>query len=279
MVKTSNKTIYSLPDKELNRILKFLNLKNKDILDKIKSVDKLYLLVIKNLDFYCQQYKKKYKTDPLIHISKKKMYKSKLKKPMYDNQFGENPLNYNPQGLWYACGNAWMNKNNNKTNIKGLKLIQYIYQIDISRINIKKIKTIKQLNSFMNKYKKSIKNINKIIEYLDWKRIYNDYDGLQICPFIKDKIKYGNELKYISDKVPFDKKILINKIIINKIKNKPNSVKDINKIPNKIRTFIVKILNNKIDIKQLIFIWCIGWEVSSGVVWKNYRNIKLTQLF
>ena len=74
-----------------------------------------------------------------IHKSNTPLIKSKLI-PKYENQFGTNKLFYNPKGLWYSCNNKWDGEN------------QYIYNLDISKLNILKINTLKELDEFNTHY-------------------------------------------------------------------------------------------------------------------------------
>ena len=203
-----------------------------------------------------------------LHLSRILIQKQKLK-PIYANQFGSNPLFYNPKGLWYSCGNEWIIKN--KLNIEG----KFLYSLDFSKLNILKISTLDALDEF-NKtyYNAKFKNISNII---NWDKVYKKYDGLQICPYL---IKNSN-MKFIhfGDLISFDDKIIINNIIVNKLKNIQHT-NDIEKFDNiqKLKQFLTQIQKGIITEKEIYRLWCVGWEVGSGVIWKNYKKLKLEEI-
>ena len=194
-----------------------------------------------------------------LHLSKKPILKKNLK-PIFGNQFETNKLFYNPKGLWFADNNCWIVNNNLSIETK------YLYKLDISKLSIYKISKLSELDRFIKKYYNP--NRNSIAETVDWKRVYNDYDGIMICPYlIKNKtlISIHHDLSF-TDKTIVNDIILGNKNIIPK-KFKPN-----------IRTFLEKVKAGKIKEKIVNRLWYVGWEVSSGVIWKNYRKLKLTQI-
>ena len=89
-----------------------------------------------------------------------------------------------------------------------------------------------------------------------------------VCPYlIKNKtlISMHHDLSF-KDKTIANDIILGNKTIIPK-KFKPT-----------IRTFLEKVKAGKINKKIVNRLWYVGWEVSSGVIWKNYKKLNLTQI-
>ena len=106
-------------------------------------------------------------------------------------------------------------------------------------------------------FKKYENNAGKTpVESMNWNQIYKDYDGLEICPYLT--MKYGKLFQEIHYTLSFKQKIDI-------------AEKKLGKIPAGIK----KELNQLFEDNPKYFkrIWCIGWEVGSGVIWKNYAKI------
>jgi len=140
--------------------------------------------------------------------------------PKYENQFGSNKLFYNPKGLWYSCNNKW---NNDR---------KYNYNVNISNLHILKIKTLKELDEFNINYFNP--NFNSISTIINWDKVYQTYDGLEICPYlIKNKVMKS---LHFSDngEITFNDKTIINDIILGKRTN----------IPKKYNTDITNFLQN-----------------------------------
>jgi len=192
-----------------------------------------------------------------IHKSNTPLIKSKLI-PKYENQFGTNKLFYNPKGLWYSCNNKWDGET------------PYIYNLDISKLNILKIKTLKELDEFNTHYFNP--NFNSMSNIINWDKIYKTYDGLEICPYlIKNKV-----MKYLhfSDTLTFNDKTIINDIILGKITNIPEKYNS--NLTNFLKNIQKKTITDKSIFKQILRIWCIGWAIPSGVIWKNYKKLDFT---
>jgi len=64
-----------------------------------------------------------------LHASTNKITKTDLK-PIYGNNFGTNPLFYNPKGLWYTCGET-----NWKEYIKNLDSEYFLYKVDTTDLD------------------------------------------------------------------------------------------------------------------------------------------------
>ena len=179
--------------------------------------------------------------------------------PKYENQFGSNKLFYNPKGLWYSCNNKW---NNDR---------KYNYNVNISNLHILKIKTLKELDEFNINYFNP--NFNSISTIINWDKVYQTYDGLEICPYlIKNKVMKSLHFSN-NDEITFNDKTIINNIILGKRKNIPKKYNT--DITNFLQNIQNKTIKDKFIFKQISRIWCIGWEIPSGVIWKNYKKLEL----
>lgn len=118
-------------------------------------------------------------------------------------------LTLKPNGLWFACGNAWL-----KFVIEE-KLWEtsynYLYEIDVDSSKIIYIRTLKEYDDFVDKYsfihkeKTYTPPIGKLpgqwIEHsyvlIDWQKVQKDeYNGLIICPSLIKKVwkKYKGDI-------------------------------------------------------------------------------------
>ena len=197
-----------------------------------------------------------------IHASDTLINKNNLI-PKYENQFGSNKLFYNPKGLWYSCNNIW---NNDR---------KYNYNINISKLNILKIKTLKELDEFNINYFNP--NFNSISTIINWDKVYQTYDVLEICPYlIKNKVMKS---LHFSDngEITFNDKTIINDIILGKRTNIPKKYNT--DITNFLQNIQNKTIKDKSIFKQISRIWCIGWEIPSGVIWKNYKQLDLKLIY
>jgi len=194
-----------------------------------------------------------------IHTSYTHLIKSNLI-PKYENQFGNNKLFYNPKGLWYSCNNKYDNER------------KYNYSLNISKLNILKIKNLKELDDFNIKYFNP--NFNSISTIINWNKVYQTYDGLEICPYlIKNKIMKSLHFSD-NDIITFNDKTIINDIILGKRTNIPKKYNT--DITNFLKIIQKKTIKHKSIFKQISRIWYIGWEISSGVIWKNYKELEFT---
>jgi hypothetical protein len=198
-----------------------------------------------------------------IHVSDKEVDITKFK-PIYKNQFNKNPIFYNPGGLWYSCDMTWADHSDSH--------YKYMYSVDTSNLNICKISTISELDDFNKRYYNSERE--NLAQIIDWDKVYKEYDGLEICPYLGYKTKYSKLFQYIHHHVSFDGKTNLAEAIKIFWKNGELTEKEWKKIPFKIRDEMRLILKD--FPKYLNRIWCIGWELGSGVIWKNYKKVKST---
>lgn len=178
-----------------------------------------------------------------IHASDTLINKNNLI-PKYENQFGPNKLFYNPKGLWYSCNNKWTNDR------------KYNYNVNISNLHILKIKTLKELDEFNINYLNP--NFNSISTIINWDKVYQSYDGLEICPYlIKNKVMKSLHFSD-NDEITFNDKTIINDIILGKRTNIPKKYNT--DITNFLQNIQNKTIKDKSIFKQISRIWCIGWE-------------------
>lgn len=231
-----------------------------------------YSLELKNkyikLKKYCDDYYKKHNKQPNIHISidKINIKKFRKRKGSYSNDL----LSYNPNGLWFSCGTAWIDWIYSDVNLKNVKDIynnyyykntdntynkKYIgmigirwypiniYILDLTKLNMKRIKTCRSIKKFSRNYKtKKPRNIGK---YIKWDLVKRKYDGLRICPY-QGQCGYYKEIENI--------------YYNNTTKALSNS------------------LLGKVSHKDIPHLWHSNWETDSGVVWKNFKKIKIEML-
>ncbi len=199
------------------------------------------------------------------HMSKSPVDLSKFE-PRFGNQFGSNRLFYNPRGFWYSCGESWIRHMLKKEQYASY----YFYQLDTSKLNICHIKTLADLDAFNKRYFN--KEANDLAHIIDWIRVKEDYDGLEICPFITGK--YSELFKEIHDTLSFDEKDKISNLLFRDAEELREE--DFKVLPKKLRTEFKTLLAD--NPKYIHRMWCIGWEVASGVIWKNYSKLSLKPL-
>lgn len=161
----------------------------------------------------------------------------------------------NPNGLWYACDisfyeyiekqNRTKDKNRSDINLETW-ILTNMYKLNLDKLNICKISTCKELKEFSMKYKNKKYNWDARFG-LDYKRVKKDYDGLELCPFIT--LNCSGVDKYL-------KKSLINYPF-----------------------YIIKVLfNEDLTLEEKSTIWSLGWDGSTGVIWKNMKKVNYEQI-
>lgn len=250
--------IYSWDDKSKSK--QFIGLTNLNEFNIFKSN---YIKSLKNiyskLQKYTLKYKKTYNEVPYIHLSNSYIDLSTFK-PRYGNTMGTEQKDstcYNPEGLWFSCGISWLtdmvkgkrtfnnminmhptdNKNKGWINLPSqIWIPRLIYRLDISKLKIITISNCNEMQLFEKKYYN--KNMTTIEDYINWKKVYKDYDGLIICPYL-NKECYTNKI--------YDENNLL-KLILK---------------------------GSKIEKHDLTGFWAKCFDTPSGVIWKNYNNLSL----
>lgn len=89
-----------------------------------------------------------------------------------------------PLGLWYACGEEWLDVFSEKMPNWKSKY-KYVYKLDIDFSNILKIFGSDEFKKFELKYSlKSTKGREG--EKIDWFKVAEDYKGIEICPYLPE---------------------------------------------------------------------------------------------
>lgn len=144
----------------------------------------------------------------MIHISRTKI------KEIYSTRTEQNnPIK--PVGLWYARKNSWIKFFSQY--IDDIKYCKYMYKLKLkytkfSDINPEKVLRIKNetiFDKFTFKYGfiKKFRSSDIVFSVaIDWKRVVEDYGGIEIIPLIKSRLcmtndqsiikKYNDEFKF-----------------------------------------------------------------------------------
>lgn len=86
-----------------------------------------------------------------------------------------------PAGLWYSINGEWVEWCTDNMD-HWIRKYNITLEIDMSRVLV--IKTIPELNAFEKKYSKSL---YEDIEVIDWRRVTEDYTGIEIQNYHKLK--------------------------------------------------------------------------------------------
>lgn len=83
-----------------------------------------------------------------------------------------------PNGLWYACGNEWLDFD------FGAEDAKYLYKLDIDYSRILKL-TDKDIKQFEKEY---LQKHPRVEDYymINWKKVAEKYSGIEICPFMQN---------------------------------------------------------------------------------------------
>ena len=185
-----------------------------------------------------------------IHASKEPL--PVLKPKSHGSKFGENALFYNPNGFWYTCGDIiWDDRR------------PYRYAINTDKLNMRSIGTVTELDTFVQEFMNP--HATTIATIVDWKKVYTLYDGLELCPYLGTRMKYSDLFQQIHHYTSFQEKGKIGEYLMERSDSAPSQFKD----------ELEKLLHD--SPKYRFRIWCIGWEVASGVVWKNYSKLGISK--
>jgi len=85
-----------------------------------------------------------------------------------------------PAGLWYACGNDWIDWAVSNDWGRGM----YIYQIYINEGNMAMIRTKDGILNFNRKFQANPHKYPYAGSRIDWDIVANAHSGIEICPYI-----------------------------------------------------------------------------------------------
>jgi hypothetical protein len=231
---------------KFKKILQEKKLKLDKNIDKKSNIIKYRERRKDLIDFLNKKYKNKY-----IHLSNnllnvKNIIDYKKEYNQYVLKFNDKKSNiyYNPKGIWVGCGSDWISFVDKyispyyeyQDKISKWSKFKYVYEIKVNKISVLKIKNIKELILFQNKYAfydKKTHNFN-----IKWKEVKKIYDGLIICPYLGSNIWNETNITFYLNKYA-------EKYIKETLKN------DILKHP------------------KLYLEWYRHWETGSGVIWSK----------
>lgn len=235
----------------------------EELIEYKRSFNKIYANIYSALAKYCNLQKRKTGNHPFIHVANNIVDFSKLISQQPDSWFEDDPWKYNPKGLWYSCGLSWINwvnkyKSQTDDTIKSYLdedyvnvyyisewLPMHVYEIKTDKLNIKRISNCDELDEFCKTYKNP--NATNISNYINWKQVYKDFDGLQICPYGGFCGKYNKLLKKVYETNNYD-------------------------------ILGIMALYGKISIHDIPHLWHLHWETATGVIWKNYKALDYQRL-
>ena len=234
----------------LDKISSYAYVERKDYYDHF--IPKLKKMVIKKM-----QKLKKYigEKKTFIHMSAGPIDLEKFK-PVKGNIL--NDINfYNPMGLWFSCNydyyNWWLKTLKNSQDFNDIMRYKpfYIYKLDYSKMKIKIINNCQEFFAFNKRYKNRKNNYTD--DYLNWNRVYKDYDGLQLCPYptLKCNSYFRKKAKNLENTygLELDDSLLLSVMLNNQMSENDRSV-----------------------------LWSYYWKAASGVIWKNYSKLKLIKI-
>lgn len=179
------------------------------------------------------------------HFSDTPIYKNKLKEDKIVRTYNKNTtFCLNPVGLWYTVNFSFQEKLLKRDNYAFLAR-PYVYKLDLNLLNIRKIKNLDDLIDFVNYYFKE-KPKNNFKNLIDWERVKEDYDGLEV-----------------------NKKTL-NQLLKKDINGKFDNLDEYTKA-------LIKRFDDK-NHEWIRCLWIGCWESESGVIFKNYHKLKLKRI-
>lgn len=120
----------------------------------------------------------------------------------------KNPHELKPVGLWYSMGSSWFEWCVGE-NFSGTG--RYIYEVKLnSKANILFLSTPDDVFSFSEKYKRRdmfYQEMNKSLKefasvFIDWEKVAEDYDGIEVDPYLHELRLSHNLIWYYGWDVP-----------------------------------------------------------------------------
>jgi len=88
-----------------------------------------------------------------------------------------------PVGMWYDCGGEWKEFCDSDMRGYGNKGYDAIYEVVLNDSNMLFISTVDEFDAFEKEY--GVKGRYDLV--IDWKRVSESYDGIEICPYLKKR--------------------------------------------------------------------------------------------
>lgn len=94
-------------------------------------------------------------------------------------------FDFKPGGLWYSIGSSWVEWCVGE-DFGGIG--KYVYKIELnSKANIIFLPTPDDVFSFSEKYKRTGQMYDRFDSiHIDWQKVVNDYDGIEINPYLHE---------------------------------------------------------------------------------------------
>lgn len=83
-----------------------------------------------------------------------------------------------PEGFWYSVDGDW--ERWCREDMPGW-LTEFVFDVRLGMERILRIQTLKELDAFHEKYKATL--LGSSAEYINWRSVALDYDGIQIAPY------------------------------------------------------------------------------------------------
>jgi len=100
-----------------------------------------------------------------------------------------NDPNIKPNGLWYSCGSEWDDWCESEMP-DWIDRAPHVYNLQINPSNMLIIRTGEELEAFNEEFGSGD------IPLIDWKKVAEQYDGIEICPYQWDYRLANNFLWY-----------------------------------------------------------------------------------
>ena len=116
----------------------------------------------------------------------------------FNRKYRQSSSSMKPSGFWYACYSSWYNW----TQENDMFIGKYIHKINITPGSLRSLNTkdnngllvinnVDDLLLFDKRYKETIAwyyPFDKKRSRIDWKKVSQDYGGIEICPYLGDRL-------------------------------------------------------------------------------------------
>ena len=88
--------------------------------------------------------------------------------------------NFKPVGLWYACGDEWVDWLESEMQ-NWLADVKYVYEVVPNLPRILELDTENDVRAFGDQY--GVPGYRGAVDVIDWKSVGRLCDGIEICPY------------------------------------------------------------------------------------------------